>query len=231
MPHTRSNRASPASAAPADSKPRAELRAAEQEECSSLQSCPTCPAVSVQGARSAVPRLTLAADAGGQCVLVLSVAAQIVPGTRARFGIWPTFRGQIPDPRTHPRSHVPVRMDQMGSGAPRRPARWRPGLTARAAALVRARPVHHRAGPGLRLAHVGAGAAPGAPIGAWPARWSRPAKSLDAAAGRRLMALLVDGGIGPPEQTGLRLACPRVALRSAGPQILYGQSSAAPDRC
>jgi hypothetical protein len=33
------------------------------------------------------------------------------------------------------------------------------------------------------------------------------------------MALPVDGGIGLPEQTGLRLACPRAAFRSTWPQI------------
>ena len=38
----------------------------------------------------------------------------------------------------------------------------------------------------------------------------------DAAVGGQLMALPVDGGIGPPERTGLRLACPRAALRLPG---------------
>jgi hypothetical protein len=33
------------------------------------------------------------------------------------------------------------------------------------------------------------------------------------------MALPVYGGIGPPERTGLRLACSRPALRPAWPQI------------
>jgi hypothetical protein len=47
----------------------------------------------------------------------------------------------------------------------------------------------------------------------------QPRRCLDTAAGRRLMALLVGGGIGPPEQTGLRLACPRAAFRSGWPQI------------
>ena len=89
---------------------------------------------------------------------------------------------------------APVLMGEMGTGAMNRPAGRRPRLTAR-------------------------GAAPGAPIAAWPARWSSPARCVDAAAGRRLMAVPVDGGIGPPEQTGLRLACPGAALRSAWPQI------------
>jgi hypothetical protein len=66
---------------------------------------PTCPAVSVHRAGSAVPRLTLAADAGGQPGLVLSVVAGIVP----------------------------VLMDQMGAGARSHPVRRRPGLTACAA--------------------------------------------------------------------------------------------------
>ncbi len=97
--------------------PERSFRSAEQEECSSFQSCVTCPAVGVQRARSAVSRLTFAADAGGQPGLVLSAAAQIAP----------------------------VLMDQMGAGALSRPARRRPELTARAAAPVRAvSPVHHR---------------------------------------------------------------------------------------
>jgi hypothetical protein len=83
--------------------------AAEQEECSSLQSFPTCPAASVRGAGSAVPRLTLAAEAGGQSELVLSAVAGIAP----------------------------VLVDQMGAGARSRPARRRPELTAHAAAPVR----------------------------------------------------------------------------------------------
>jgi hypothetical protein len=82
------------------------------------------------------------ADAGGQRGLVLSVVAQIAPAL----------------------------MDQMGADARSRPARRRPELTARAAAPVRAvSPVHHRAGPVRRRGarRRGAGAAPGAPIGAW----------------------------------------------------------------
>src|SRR6266480_1679970 len=84
--------------------------AAEQEECSSFQSCATCPAVGVQRAGSAVSRLTLAADAGGQSGLVLSVVAGIAL----------------------------VLMGEMGVGAMSRPARRGPELTARAAAPVRA---------------------------------------------------------------------------------------------
>ena len=120
--------------------PERSFGAAEQEECSSFQSCATCPAVGVQRARSAVSRLTLAADAGGQSGLVLSAVAGIAP----------------------------VLMDQVGAGALSRPARRRPELTARAAAPVRAvSPVHHRAGPVLRRGarRRGAGATPGAPIG------------------------------------------------------------------
>src|SRR5207253_9952745 len=67
-------------------------------------------AVGVQRAGSAVSRLTLAADAGGQCWLVLSVVAGIAP----------------------------VLMGEMGAGARSRPARRRPELTACAAAPVRA---------------------------------------------------------------------------------------------
>src|SRR6266480_562722 len=120
----------------------------------------------MQGTGAAVSRLTLAADAGGQCGLVLSVVAQIMP----------------------------VLMDQMGAGARSRPARRRPGLTARATAPVRAvSPVHHRAGPVRRRGarRRGAGAAPGAPIGAW--RRAGPARpgAWGAAVGGRLMALPV----------------------------------------
>jgi hypothetical protein len=70
---------------------------------------PTCPAASVRGAGSAVPRLTLAAEAGGQSGLVLSAVAGIAPAL----------------------------VDQMGAGARSRPARRRPELTAHAAAPVR----------------------------------------------------------------------------------------------
>ena len=83
--------------------------AAEQEECSSFQSCATWPVAGVQRARSAVSRLTVAADAGGQSGLVLSAVAGIAP----------------------------VLVDEMGAGARSRPARRRPGLAARAAAPVR----------------------------------------------------------------------------------------------
>ncbi len=75
------------------------------------QSCPTCPAVSVQHARSAVSRLTFAPEAGGQPGLGLSAAAA---------GI------------------APVLIDQAGAGARSRPARRRPELTARGMAPVRA---------------------------------------------------------------------------------------------
>jgi len=83
----------------------------------------------VHRAGSAVPPLTLAADAGGQSGLVLSVVAGIVP----------------------------VFMDQMGAGAMSRPARRRPGLTACAAAPVRAA-ASSSSGQGLccAVAHVGA---------------------------------------------------------------------------
>jgi hypothetical protein len=102
--------------------------AAEQEECSSLQSFPTCPAASVRGAGSAVPRLTLAAEAGGQSELVLSAVAGIAP----------------------------VLVDQMGAGARSRPARRRPELTAHAAAPVRvAASSSWRQGPFCAVAHVG----------------------------------------------------------------------------
>ena len=50
-----------------------------------MLSCPTCPAAGVQRAGVAVSRLTFAADAGGQCGLVLSVVAQIAPVLRARW--------------------------------------------------------------------------------------------------------------------------------------------------
>jgi hypothetical protein len=66
------------------------------------------PAVNVQGARSAVSRLTVAADAGGQCGLVQSAA-----------GI------------------APVLIGEMGVGA-ELPCAPKPELTARAAAPVRA---------------------------------------------------------------------------------------------
>jgi hypothetical protein len=106
-----------------------ELRAAEQEECSSFQSCPTCPAVSVHRAGSAVSRLTLAADAGGQSGLVLSSVAGIAP----------------------------VLIGQMGAGARSRPVRRRPELTAPGAAPVRAAasssPAH---GLLCAVAHAGA---------------------------------------------------------------------------
>jgi len=54
-------------------------------------------------------------------------------------------------------------------------------------------PVHH---PGRACAapwrtSARAGAAPGAPVGAWPARWSSPARCLDAAVGGQLIALPV----------------------------------------
>jgi hypothetical protein len=108
----------------------------------SFRSCPTCPAAGVQRARSAVPRLTLAADAGGQPGLIPSVAAGIAP----------------------------VLMDQMGAGAPSRPVRRRPELTARGTAPVRAA-ASSSSVQGLlcAVAHAGAarGAAPGAPIGVW----------------------------------------------------------------
>jgi hypothetical protein len=162
MPHPCSNRASPSSAAPAPGHERSS-GAAEQEECSSFQSCPTCPAVSVQRAGSAVSWLTLAADAGGQSGLVLSVVAQIVP----------------------------VLMDQMGAGAPSRPARRRLGLTARAAAPVRAAASSSSGGacsaPWRRSAQRGRSARRADRRVA--ARWSSPARCPGAAVGGRLLAL------------------------------------------
>jgi len=194
MPHTRSNRGFSC----VGSAPRIPGRERSSGPLSRKNALPFSPVPltppPVQGARSAVSRLTFAADAGGQCGLVLSVVAGIAP----------------------------VLMDQVGAGALSRPARRRPELTARAAAPVRAvSPVHHRAGPVLRRGarRRGAGAEPGAPVGAWPARRSSPARRLDDTAGRLLMVLPVYGGIGPPERTGLRLACPRTALRSAWPHV------------
>jgi hypothetical protein len=109
--------------------PERSFGAAEQEECSSFQSCPTCPRRQCAGHGSAVSRLTFAADAGGQPGLVLSAVAGIAP----------------------------VLMDQMGAGARSRPVRRRPELTARAAAPVRAAasssPAH---GLLCAVAHVGA---------------------------------------------------------------------------
>src|SRR6266480_4154887 len=87
---------------------------------------------------------------------------------------------------------APVLTDQVGAGALSRPARRRPELTARAAARA-VSPVHYRAGPVLRRGarRRGAGAAPGAPIGAW--RRAGPARpgAWGAAVGGRLMALPV----------------------------------------
>jgi hypothetical protein len=90
--------------------PEPSFGAAEQEECSSFPSCVTCPVVGVRRTGSAVSRLTLAADAGGQSGLALPAAARIAP----------------------------VLMDQMGASVRSRPARRRPEFTARAAAPVRA---------------------------------------------------------------------------------------------
>jgi hypothetical protein len=138
--------------------------------------CPTCPAVSVQGAGSAVPRLTLAADAGGQPGLVLSVVAGIVP----------------------------VFMDQMGAGARSRPARRRPGLTARAAAPVRAMsPVHHRAGPVRRRGarRRGRGRSARRADRRVAARWSSPARCLGCR-GRRAAAGTAGSGRDRPAGTG-----------------------------
>jgi hypothetical protein len=141
--------------------PRAELRAAEQQECFPFQSCPTCPVVSVHRAGSAVSRLTFAADAGGQPGLVLSVVAGIAP----------------------------VLMDQMGVGAPSRPARRRPELAARAA--VRAQRQARRSARGGAL--VQPGQVPGcrgrrAAAGAAGLGRDRPAGTGRVAAG-----LLADG--------------------------------------
>jgi hypothetical protein len=97
----------------------------------SFPSCPACPAVSVQRAGSAVSRLTLAADAGGQSGLVLSVVAGIAP----------------------------VLMGEMGAGAMSRPARRRLELTARGAAPVRAA-ASSSSGQGLFCAVAHAAAAP-----------------------------------------------------------------------
>ena len=81
------------------------------------------PRRQLQRAGSAVSRLSLAADAGGQCELVLPAAAGITP----------------------------VLMDEMGTGTLSRRARRRPELTARGAAPVQrqARRSAHgrRAGP------------------------------------------------------------------------------------
>jgi hypothetical protein len=83
---------------------------------------------------------------------------------------------------------APVLMDQMGAGALSRPARRRPEFTARAAA-------------------------PAAPIGAClrvgPVR---PGAWMPRPAGGGLLALPVQGRIGPAERTGLRLACSRMGL-------------------
>ena len=68
------------------------------------------PRRQLQRAGSAVSRLSLAADAGGQCELVLPASAGITP----------------------------VLMDEMGTGTLSRRARRRPELTARGAAPVRA---------------------------------------------------------------------------------------------
>jgi hypothetical protein len=130
-----------------------------------LQSCPAWPAAGVQRAGSAVSWLTLAADAGGQCGLVLSVVAQIVP----------------------------VLMDQMGAGARSRLARRRLGLTARAAAPVRAAASSSSGGacsaPWRRSAQRGRSARRADRRVA--ARWSSPARCPGAAVGGRLLALPV----------------------------------------
>jgi hypothetical protein len=93
-----------------------------------LQSCPAWPAAGVQRAGSAVSWLTLAADAGGQSGLVLSVVAGIAP----------------------------VLMDQMGAGAPSRPARRRPELAARHGASSRRGQFIMGQGLFCAVAHAGA---------------------------------------------------------------------------
>ena len=119
--------------------------AAEQEEIFPFSLVPLVPAAGVRRAGSAVSRLTLAADAGGQ----------------PRAG------------RVHRRRIAPALMDQMGCRRLSRPARRRPELTARGTAPVRRSQFIIRAGPVVRRGarRRSAGAAPGAPIGAWSARW------------------------------------------------------------
>jgi hypothetical protein len=137
------------------------FRAAEQEECSSFQSCATWPVVGVQRAGVAVSRLTFAADAGGQPGLVLSAVAQIVP----------------------------VLMDQMGAGARSRPARRRPGPTARRGASSRREPSSSSGGacsaPWRTPARRGRSA--GRADRRVAARWSSPARCLGCR-GRRAAA-------------------------------------------
>ena len=99
---------------------------------------------------------------------------------------------------------APVLMDQVGAGAMSRPARRRPELRCEPRRPFAPRPVHHRAGCVLRRGarRRGAGAAPGAPIGAWPARWSSPARCLDATAG-----LAADGTAGLRRDRPTRTGC------------------------
>jgi hypothetical protein len=84
---------------------------------------------------------------------------------------------------------APVLMEEMGAGALSRLRAE--GLSSRREARRRfaPRPVRHRAGRVCAVAHIGAARVQR------QARWSSPARCLDAAAGRRLMAcrLLADG--------------------------------------
>jgi hypothetical protein len=180
--------------------PREEFRAAEQEECfpfSPVLVGPHLPRRLCAACWICSFTTDFAADAGGQCGLVLSVVAGIAP----------------------------VLVDQMGAGARSRPARRRPGLTARAAAPVLAA-ASSSSGRGLlrAVAHVGAArvrrqARRSAHGGAW--RRADPVRRvpLDAAVGGQLMACRFTAGSAHRNRTGLRLACPRTALRSAWPQV------------
>jgi hypothetical protein len=171
-------------------------------------SCATCPAAGVQRAGSAVSRLTLplmqAVSVGWSCPLP--------PGSRR------------------------CSYNEMGAGARSRPARRRSEPTARGTAPVRAA-ASSSSGQGLSgaVAHAGRRGCSARRAGRrMEARWSSAAWCLDAAAGRRLLALPADGGTGSPARTGFGwLARGRPCVlpgRRYRMQELCGQSPAAPDR-
>jgi hypothetical protein len=143
----------------------------------SVRSWPGRPGASGQPLGIAPFTLALAADAGGQCGLVLSVVAGIAP----------------------------VLVDQMGADARSRPARRRPELTARAAAPLRAA-ASSSSGRGVfcAVAHVGAArvqrqARRSAHGGAWRRADPSPPGAPGCRGRQAADGMPVHSGIGPPE--------------------------------